>query len=339
MKRRRDDDQEQESKRSRVMKVINEMNRVAQERERNRQEEFKSYAEPLLSPTFLRSLPLAARNIERKTWQQEEQEEETRRQQKEEEEEESKQPFYLRVLEKSQRPDVAVFVPPKLTKKDWEYYPTREAEPSGLFDLSELTNLIHQYSFPEEYGTPREKCFKETRSSQTEGKEEVKSPCLTRVEEFSKATSKANEEDEVVSFARFECALYCLLTNLPSMMIFTKNEENEQIRIPFMLRVMIAPKNGLKSSKVEIYYDRDLEKHLAKVEVIYGISKIENVSVEEAIDFIFHNGQVGNIMVFTSAFLIGISPNPTKWSFKFNNNDWNLFHPPLHRPSLMFKLE
>jgi hypothetical protein len=354
MKRQRNNKEtdEQEAKRSRVMSAINEMNRVAHEREQNRQEEFKhwptsSSSLDLLSPTFLRSLPAPVRNIEEedKGWQ-----EWREARQREEEEEKNMEKYKEEELKRAQlphMPDVAAIyslfkgptwrgrgpIPYKLapnqrmTKEEEKYYPL-EGEKDSLFNLHELTNLIHEYSNPK-YLVPHEKCQTLTSlpSSTIESKEEkVKSPCLLQVERLAEYIK--SDEYRRIGYARFEdfdCALYCLLTNLPiqfNLMLKEDDDEREKELIePFSLNFRIRLKNPDTKLWMNIEHDEKSNGYVTRVSTILGNGKYvkATISLEEAIDLILYYGPRANI-------LFGINNSENDYYLKnFGKNGyWNL---------------
>jgi hypothetical protein len=343
MKRQRNNNEEtneQEAKRSRVASVISEMNRVAQERERNRQEEFKhwssssSSSSDLLSPTFLRSLPAPVQRVEEdKGWR-----EWRERQQREEEEEKHKEEEELKQLQllnmpgmsainnlfAGSRPILYGLANKRMTKEEEKYYPSGE----DLFNLRELTNLIHEYSNPK-YLVPHEKCQTLTSlpSSTIESKEEKAiPPCLLQVVQLAEyMESREYLENEYARFEDFDCALYCLLTNLPTHINLLEEDEDDdgvqdEISIPFSLNVGIRLKNPNTQLWVKIEYDEKSNGYVTRVSMRSENGNLTNatITLEEAIDLILYYGPRANI-------LINLDINEEDYSFDSFENDlyWN----------------
>jgi hypothetical protein len=163
--------------------------------------------------------------------QQEKEEEDEKRQTKEEEEEKKIETLeaYERLFLKPPRPILNKQNNNRsLLTEEKKIYNESIPQLGGNFDL---TNLIHQYTLADEMGTPREKCYLETRDE--------KSSCLQNVEKFKKYRGIAIGVIGSIPFDEVECSLYCLLTNLPvSINFFFAHKE------PFSLIIRGSSSSG-----------------------------------------------------------------------------------------------
>jgi hypothetical protein len=180
--------------------------------------------------------------------------------------------------------DRPYFTVPKEEKK---YYQLEEkSKNNNPFDLPELTNLIYQYTLPEELGTPREKCYSNQKNSSCE--ENIESLEILRKVSLDNFTN--------IDFSSVECAIYCLLTNLPTFIDVIINNENEEEdeenEIPFDLYVTVM---GNESIMVRFFYNENSEKHEATVSIIDKETRIASVDVGEAIDIVLYYGSRSKI--------------------------------------------
>ena len=212
---------------------------------------------------------------------------------------------YERLFENPPRSVVERKIAPSITS--YERKGIQEALPE--FYPSDLTNLIQSLFTAEEIGTPREKCFTEMndpveRLHSGVGSLSPTSACMGNVKNLKyKLDSIQNVGlSDGVDFNDFECAVYCLLTNLPAYFDTEReeDEDDEETRIRFDLSVYIALNRGDSDSnlKVEIKYSETEKKHKATVSEVVPTGRTTDISIEDAIDLILYYGNK-SLLIFS----------------------------------------
>jgi hypothetical protein len=153
-----------------------------------------------------------------------------------------------------------------------------------------LSDIIYQYNISDEIGTPREKCYRQVDESGDEQKY-----CINNIERLN--TAIAQNVDKKIYFASVECALYCLLTNLPSYFLSLKlSSPKMRVIENFSLNVNIKKLNEFgDAAYLTISYDTRLKQHVAKIRLyksILDIGRSKMISLNDAIDLIFYYGPV-----------------------------------------------
>jgi lipid II:glycine glycyltransferase (peptidoglycan interpeptide bridge formation enzyme) len=174
-----------------------------------------------------------------------------------EEEEKDGDDIYKRLFEKRNNNR------PLFKRQEWFPIPVEEKKvyQEVLTELpDEILSLIYQSNAPEEMGTLREKCYKES------------SFCQNSVLMLEKESYNENGEVVPVPFEKVECALYCLLSNLPThveFLVYNQNAGDQYIEQPFSMLIVIDQFNDLKDKlsklSIVVQYDESRKKFIYTV--------------------------------------------------------------------------
>jgi hypothetical protein len=207
----------------------------------------------------------------------EDDDEESKEEKKEPEEE---RPIYQRLFE---NPPRRIFSQPRRFEMNREQ---KEAYTEALPDFSEfnLLDLIFQHTVAKEIGTPVESCYTSTTSG---------SNTLTCAMNFSRMRA-AQRELGIVSFKDHQCAIYCLLKNLPTSYRYrscTYGKKCEDAIAPFRMRVEIEDPSIL----INVEYDQATRDYLILLSLNIGGEEKKNEryqipSIDDLIDLIFYYG-------------------------------------------------
>jgi hypothetical protein len=330
-----EEDEETESKRRRVSQAIAAINRAVLSRGQGGgagdTNDFFS-TQSLRTPTYLRS---PGEEVEEKT--------------KEEEEDEIQRSIiqHFQAVENAERkregkvPSVPIeqmFAIKRLLQKP--YLPIVDPQSERLISSSEeertnltgnlppnfpidLFSVIHNYSAPEEIGTPREKCYLETETfppeeedqrgrSSERGNDGCKKTIDVAVAKLEKLKYKREElkynSQEPLSFEDAECTLYCLLTHLPRYV--RTGGSSGTITVPFRVRFEIDDytKTG-DSFVIEIDYDITNGNYNISLEYDYGFQYLgedevfreyrSDLLMKDVIEVLLYYGSFSRILLAT----------------------------------------
>jgi hypothetical protein len=263
------------------------------------QREIKS-EEPSFTPTFLRSLPVSSyssseeeekADIAWKQWRQQQIEENKQ-------EEARLVPIYQHLFQNP--PQSIVHRPDVLTFGDVE---EKKKYEEALKDLpSDVLRLIYGYNSPKEYGTKRERCYRQLNSGDN--------VCLKNINDLENELYELNSRKDIngtdsiiLNWDDAECAIYRLLTNLPTRMNafvgFYPGGRLNAIALNFEVNITINKFNYDNDTIIiNISYSSGGGKYICKItlkEKNEVSLKTQDIPVDYAIDLILEYGPKSEI--------------------------------------------